>query len=99
MRWFVRVSHPIVNPSAAIPDYAADAPPRPVPPYEEVIVEQQWVRHPPDPYQIISNDAGGFLSNFIVFIIQPNLSNFLELSIIISFYFISTHGFVISFTI
>ena len=44
-------------------------------------------------------DAGGFLSNFIVFIIQPNLSNFLELSIIISFYFISTHGFVISFTI
>jgi len=39
MRWFVRVSHPIVNPPAAIPDYAADAPPCPVPPYEEVIVE------------------------------------------------------------
>jgi len=40
MKWFVRVSHPIVNPPAAIPDYAADAPPRHVPPYEEVIVEQ-----------------------------------------------------------
>jgi hypothetical protein len=55
MRWFVRVSHPIVNPHAAIPDYVADAPPRHVPPYEEVLVEQQWARHPPDPYQIISN--------------------------------------------
>jgi len=50
MRWFVAVSHPIVNPPAAIPDYAAAAPPRPVHSYEEVIVEQQWVRHPPDPY-------------------------------------------------
>jgi len=47
MRWFVRVSNPIVNPPAAIPDYAADAPPRPAPPYEEVIVEQQCVRHLP----------------------------------------------------
>jgi hypothetical protein len=55
MKWFVRVSHPIVNPPAAIPDYAAAAPPRPVPPFEEVLVEQQWARHPPDPYQIISN--------------------------------------------
>jgi len=40
MRWFVRVSHPIVNPPATIHDYAADAPPRHVPPYEEVLVEQ-----------------------------------------------------------
>jgi hypothetical protein len=55
MRWFIRLSHPIVNPSAAIPDYIADAPPRPVPPYDEVLVEQQWARHPPDPYRIISN--------------------------------------------
>jgi hypothetical protein len=55
MKWFVRVSHPIVNTPAAIPDYAADVPPRPVPPYEEVLVEHQWARHPPDPYQIISN--------------------------------------------
>ena len=55
MRLFCRVSHPIVNPPAAIPDYTADAHHRPVPPYKKVIVEQQWVRHPPDPYQIISN--------------------------------------------
>ncbi|AES89996.1 hypothetical protein MTR_4g083040 [Medicago truncatula] len=55
MRWFIRVSHPIVNPHVAIPDYAAAAPPRHVPPYEEVIVEQLWARHPPDPYHIISN--------------------------------------------
>ena len=41
MRWFVRVSHPIVNPPAAIPDYAVDAPPCLVPPYEEVLVEQE----------------------------------------------------------
>ena len=41
--------------TAAILDYASVAPPRPVPPYEEVIVEQQWARHPPDPYQIINN--------------------------------------------
>jgi len=55
MRWFIRVSHHIVNPFAAIPDYKVDAHPRLVPPYEEVIVEQQRVIHPPDPYQIISN--------------------------------------------
>jgi len=30
---------PTVSP-ATIPDYAAAAPPRPLPPYEEVIVEQ-----------------------------------------------------------
>jgi len=39
-----------VNLPAVIPDYAADAPPLPVPLYEEVLVEQQWARHPPDPY-------------------------------------------------
>jgi len=39
----------------AIPNYVVDAPPRPVPPYKEVIVEQQWARHPPNRYQIISN--------------------------------------------
>jgi hypothetical protein len=55
MRWFVRVSHHIMNHPVAILDYAVDAPPRHVPPYEEVLVEQQWIRHPPDPYQIISN--------------------------------------------
>jgi len=55
MSWFYRVSHPIMNPHAVIPDYTTDAHPRPVPPYEEVIVEQQWARQPPDPYQIINN--------------------------------------------
>jgi len=50
MRWFIRVSHPIVSPPAAILNYIVDVHPRPVPPYEEVIVEQQWVRHPLDPY-------------------------------------------------
>jgi hypothetical protein len=54
MRWFIRVSHPILNPPAVIHDYVADAHPRHVPPYE-VLVEQQWAIHPPDPYQIISN--------------------------------------------
>ena len=55
MRCFIKVSHPIVNPHVAIPDYTADVHPCPVPPYKEVIVEQQWTIHPPDPYQIISN--------------------------------------------
>jgi len=50
MRWFIRVTHPIVNPPAAIPNYTVNAHPRLVPPYEEVLVEQQWARHPPDPY-------------------------------------------------
>jgi len=55
MRWFIRVSHHIMNPLATIPDYTVDAHPRPVPPYDEVLVEQQWARDPPDPYQNISN--------------------------------------------
>jgi len=55
MRWFIRVSHPIVNPLAAIPNCTVDSPACSVPPYEEVLVEQQRARHPPDPYQIISN--------------------------------------------
>jgi len=55
MRWFIKVSNLIVNSPATIPDYTADVAPRPVPPYEEVIVEQQWAKHPPDPYQIINN--------------------------------------------
>ncbi|RHN44066.1 hypothetical protein MtrunA17_Chr7g0215301 [Medicago truncatula] len=55
MIWFCTISHPIVNPPVAIPDYTTDSHPHFVPPYEEVLVEQQWARHPPDPYQIISN--------------------------------------------
>jgi len=39
------------EPFAAIPDYGADAHPRYVRPYEEVLIEQQWARHPPDPYK------------------------------------------------
>ncbi|RHN66929.1 putative immunoglobulin/major histocompatibility complex [Medicago truncatula] len=53
--YFCRVSHPIMNPPASIPDYTVDAHHRHVPPYEEVLVEQQWVRHPPDPYKIFIN--------------------------------------------
>jgi len=41
----------------------------------------------------------GFINDLVVFIIYSNLSNFLELSIIISFYFILAPGFVVSFTI
>jgi hypothetical protein len=44
------VSHPIMNPHAPIDDYTIH-----VPPYEEVIVYQQWARQPPDPFQIIQN--------------------------------------------
>ena len=50
MRWFYKVSHPIMIAPTAIPDYTAH-----VPPYEEVIVEQQWARQLPDPFQIIGN--------------------------------------------
>jgi len=35
---------------APVPEYAV---PKPV--YEEILVEQQCVRHPPDPFQIIGN--------------------------------------------
>jgi len=38
MCWFYRVSHHIVNPPAVVLDYTTDAHPRPVPPYEDVIV-------------------------------------------------------------
>ena len=50
MNWSYHVSHPIMMAPAAVPDYTAS-----VPPYEEVIVEQQWARQPPDPLQIIQN--------------------------------------------
>ena len=53
MHWFYRVSHLILNPPTVVPDYAADVHPRPVPPYEEVIVQQQLARDPPDPFQVI----------------------------------------------
>jgi len=50
MKWFYKVSHPHVIAPTAVPDYTT-----PVPPYEEFIVEQQCVRHPPDPLQTIQN--------------------------------------------
>jgi len=45
IKWFYRASHPIMISPAPVADYTAL-----VPPYEEVNVEQQWVRQ-----QIISN--------------------------------------------
>ena len=59
-----------MKPRATIPDYVVDAPPRSVPPYEEVLVEQQWAKHPPDSYQIISNiraRVGGAMGHPAVF--------------------------------
>jgi hypothetical protein len=48
IKWFYHVSHSfIVNP-APVPVYVAQRPA-----YQEVIVEQEWARHPPDPLQII----------------------------------------------
>jgi len=49
IKWFYNVSHPIMIAPTAFADYIAF-----VPPYEEVIVEQQRARQPPDPFQIIS---------------------------------------------
>jgi len=50
MRWFYHVSHPLIVGPAPVPEYVA---PRPV--YQEVIVEHEWVRHPPDPLQVIGS--------------------------------------------
>jgi len=47
-----------MNPPAAVIEYAADAHPRPVPPYEVVIVQQQWASDPPDPFQVIGSMRG-----------------------------------------
>jgi len=49
IRWFYRVSHPIiVNP----PPEPKITVPRPV--YQDVLVDQDWGKHPPDPRQVIS---------------------------------------------
>jgi len=49
IRWFYHVSHPfIVNP-APEPDITMS---RPV--YQDILVDQDWARHPPDPRQVIS---------------------------------------------
>jgi len=39
IKWFYHVSHPIMIAPASVVDYKI-----PVPPNEEVIVEQQWVK-------------------------------------------------------
>jgi len=63
-------NEPWAHTPAANSDYADDTPPRPVPPYEEVLVKQQWARHPPDPYHIINNiraRVNGVMAHPIVF--------------------------------
>ena len=50
MRWFYRVSHPLIVSHAPVPEYVA---PKLV--YQKVIIEQEWVIHPPDPLQVISS--------------------------------------------
>jgi hypothetical protein len=50
IKWFYRVSHHIMSEPAPAAEYIAH-----VPPYEEVIVEQQWVIQIPDPLNIIAN--------------------------------------------
>jgi len=50
IKWFYRVSHPIIVRLAPIPEYIV---PKPV--YQEVIVVQKWARDPPDPFQVIGN--------------------------------------------
>jgi len=47
---FYRVSHPIMSAPASVAEYTAH-----VPPYEEVIIEQQWVKQDLNPLQIIDN--------------------------------------------
>jgi hypothetical protein len=50
IKWFYRVSHLLIVGPAPVPEYVA---PRHV--YQEVIVKQEWARHPPDPLQVISS--------------------------------------------
>ena len=50
IRWFYRVSHPLTVNPALEPDILI---PRPV--YQDILVDQDWARHPPDPLQVITN--------------------------------------------
>jgi len=50
IKWFYKVSHPLKIGPAPVPEYAVL---RPV--YEEILVEQQCDRYPPNPFQIIDN--------------------------------------------
>jgi len=49
IRWFYRVSHPIIVNPPPEPEITV---PRPV--YQDFLVDQNWGRHPPDPRQVIS---------------------------------------------
>jgi len=50
IRWFYRVSHPLIVKPAPEPDIVM---PRPV--YQDILVNQDWARHPPDSLQVISS--------------------------------------------
>jgi len=50
MKWFYHVSHPLIVSPTPVPKHVA---PRPV--YQEVIVEQEWASHSPNPFPIIGN--------------------------------------------
>jgi len=50
IRWFYRVFHPLIVSPAPEPDIVM---PRPV--YQDILVDQDWARHLPDPLQVISN--------------------------------------------
>jgi hypothetical protein len=53
IRWFYRVSHPLIVNPAPEPDIVMA---RPV--YRDILVDQEWARHPPDPLQVISSIRG-----------------------------------------
>ena len=50
IRWFYRVSHPLIVNPAPEPDIVMS---RPV--YQDILVDQEWARHPPDQLQVISS--------------------------------------------
>jgi len=50
IRWFYRVSHPLIVNPAPEPDIVF---PRPV--YQDILVDQEWARQPLDPLQVISS--------------------------------------------
>jgi len=50
IRWFYRVSHPLIVNPAPEPDIVI---PRPV--YRDILVDQEWARNPPDPLQVITS--------------------------------------------
>jgi len=50
IRWFYRVSHPLIVNPAPEPDITM---PRAV--YQDILVDQDWARHPPNPLHVISS--------------------------------------------